>query len=145
MVPWVDCQTRCYGAGVDEDIASVDVDVNRWSTPHAEVERPEPIPHASQPGSHADRRDRDEPFELARCGDCAWHRAPAAEFFYEKEFRQSETISGLVGLIWRVRDNLSFDVGLRHAVTNGHPVNEVRAGLTFGFPLPFGGDPSRSR
>src|SRR5712664_3509873 len=67
-------QRRCYGAGVDEDIASVDVDVNRWSTPHAEVERPEPIPHASQTGSHADRRDRDEPFELARCGDCAWHR-----------------------------------------------------------------------
>src|SRR6202040_1126396 len=26
-------QGRCYGAGVDEDIASVDVDVNRWSTP----------------------------------------------------------------------------------------------------------------
>jgi hypothetical protein len=29
----------------------------------------------------------------------------------------------------------SFDVGLRHALTNGHPVNEVRAGLTFAFPL----------
>src|SRR5882724_8336947 len=47
--------------------------------PHAEVERPQPIPHASQTGSHADRRDRDEPFELARCGDCAWRRAPAVE------------------------------------------------------------------
>src|ERR1700693_335570 len=76
---YANLQWRCYGAGVDEDIASVDVDVNRWSTPHAEVERPEPIPHASQTGSHADRRDRDEPFELARCGDCAWHRAPAIE------------------------------------------------------------------
>src|SRR6266851_3246129 len=76
---YANLQWRCYGAGVDEDIASVDVDVNRWSTPHAEVERPEPIPHASQTGSHADRRDRDEPFELARCGDCAWHRAPAVE------------------------------------------------------------------
>ena len=41
-----------------------------------------------------------------------------------------------IGLFfWRVRDNLSFDVGLRHALTNGHPVNEIRAGLTFGFPL----------
>src|SRR5882724_5762313 len=82
LAPWPaseSLQWRCYGAGVDEDIASVDVDVNRWSTPHAEVERPEPIPHASQTGSHADRRDRDEPFELARCGDCAWHRAPAIE------------------------------------------------------------------
>src|SRR3979411_330055 len=72
-------QWRCYGAGVGEDIVSVDVDVNRWRQPHAEVERPEPIPHASQTGWHADRRDRDEPFELARCGDCAWHRAPAVE------------------------------------------------------------------
>jgi hypothetical protein len=41
----------------------------------------------------------------------------------------------LIGLIWQVRDDLSLDVGLRHALRNGHPVNEVRAGLTFGFPL----------
>jgi len=73
-------------------------------------------------------------------GPSKWTIRPVAEFFYEKEFRHSETISGLVGFIWRVRDNLSFDVGLRHALTNGHPVNELRAGLTFGFPLgSFGG------
>src|SRR5712671_4082474 len=54
---YANLQWRCYGADVGEDIASVDVDVNRWSTPHAEVERPEPIPYASQTGSHADRRD----------------------------------------------------------------------------------------
>ena len=46
-----------------------------------------------------------------------------------------ETVSGLAGLICRVRYDLSFDVGIRHALTNGHPVNEIRAGLTFGFPL----------
>src|SRR5258708_32783798 len=57
-------------------------------------------------------------------GPSKWTIRPVAEFFYEKEFRRSETISGLVGLIWRVRDNLSFDVGLRRALTNGHPVNE---------------------
>jgi len=60
---------------------------------------------------------------------------PVAEVFYEKAFGQEETVSGLVGLIWRVDDNLSFDVALRHALTNGHSVNEVRAGVTFGFPL----------
>jgi hypothetical protein len=38
--------------------------------------------------------------------------------------------SGLVGLIYRVRDNLSFDVAIPHALTNAHPVNEIRAGLT---------------
>jgi hypothetical protein len=79
-------------------------------------------------------------------GPSKWAVRPVAEFFYEKEFCQSETISGLVGLIWRVRDNLSFDVGLRHAVTNGHPVNEVRAGMTFGFPLgQFSGRSVQSR
>src|ERR1700681_3476523 len=76
---YANLQRRCYGAGGGEDIASFDADVNRWRAPHAEIERPEPIPHASQTGWHADRRDRDEPFELARCRDCAWHRAPAVE------------------------------------------------------------------
>jgi hypothetical protein len=76
-------------------------------------------------------------------GPSKWTIRPVAEFFYEKEFRRSETISGLVGLIWRVRDNLSFDVGLRRALTNGHPVNEIRAGLTFGFPLQMFGERSQ--
>ncbi len=78
-------------------------------------------------------------------GPSKWSIRPVAEFFYEKEFGQSETISGLVGLIWRVRDNLSFDIALRHALTNGHPVSEVRAGLTFGFPLEELSGRARSR
>ena len=68
-------------------------------------------------------------------GPSKWSIRPVAEFFYENEFGKS-----------RVRDNLSFDVGLRHALTNGHQVNEVRAGLTFGFPLEmFGGRSVQSR
>jgi hypothetical protein len=79
-------------------------------------------------------------------GPAKWPVRPVAEFFYERAFGQSETISGLIGLIWQVRDNLSFDVGLRHALTNGHPVNEVRAGLTFGFHLEqFAGRSAQSR
>lgn len=60
-----------------------------------------------------------------------------AELFYEKAFGDEGTVSGLVGLIWQVSDKLAFDVAFRHALTNGHPVNEIRAGLTFGFPLSF--------
>jgi hypothetical protein len=79
-------------------------------------------------------------------GPAKWAVRPVAEVFYENEFGKSETISGLIGLIWRVSDNLSFDVGLRRALTNGRPVNELRAGLTFGFPLRmFGGRPQQSR
>ena len=72
-------------------------------------------------------------------GPTKWTVRPVAEVFYEKEFGQEETISGLVGLIWQVSDKLAFDVALRHALTDNHPVNEVRAGLTFGFPLRLNG------
>jgi hypothetical protein len=70
-------------------------------------------------------------------GPSTWTVRPVAEIFYENEFGKEETFSGLVGLIYRVRDDLSFDVAIRHALMGGHPVNEIRAGLTFGFPLSF--------
>jgi len=69
-------------------------------------------------------------------GPYKWKVRPVAEFFYEEEIGQMRTISGLVGAIWQVKDNLSFDVGYRHALVNGHPVDEVRAGVTFGFTIP---------
>jgi hypothetical protein len=68
-------------------------------------------------------------------GPSAWKLRPVAEIFYERELGQSESVSGLVGMIWQVNDKLSFDVAARHALTNGRPVNEVRAGLTFGFSV----------
>ena len=68
-------------------------------------------------------------------GPSKWTVRPVAEVFYEKEFGTSNTVSGLVGLIWQVREELAIDFGVRHAVTSGHSVNEVRAGLTVGFPL----------
>jgi hypothetical protein len=70
-------------------------------------------------------------------GPSQWTVRPVAEIFYENEFGKEETFSGLVGLIYRVSDDLSFDVAIRHALTGGHPVNEIRAGVTFGFPLSF--------
>ena len=70
-------------------------------------------------------------------GPSKWTVRPVAEVFYEEEFGKERTLSGLIGLIYQVRDNLSFDVGIRHALTNGRPVDEIRAGLTFGFPLSF--------
>jgi hypothetical protein len=68
-------------------------------------------------------------------GPHKWTVRPVAEFFYEEEFGQARTFSALFGAIWQVKDNLSFDVGVRHAIVNGTGVNEVRAGLTYGFPL----------
>jgi hypothetical protein len=71
-------------------------------------------------------------------GPSKWVVRPVAEFFYEEEFGQAHTLSALIGAIWQVNDKLSFDVGFRHATTNGSNVNEIRAGLTVGFMTPFG-------
>jgi hypothetical protein len=68
-------------------------------------------------------------------GPSKWPVRPVAEVFYEREFRQAQTISGLAGLIWQVKDDLALDFGVRHALKNGHTVNEVRAGLTLGLQL----------
>ena len=64
-------------------------------------------------------------------GPSKWTVRPVAEVFYENEFGKSTTVSGLVGLIWQVREDVAVDFALRHAVTNGHGLNEVRAGISF--------------
>ena len=42
-----------------------------------------------------------------------------------------------------VRDNLAFDVALKHSMGNGSHADEIRAGLTFGFSVTSLGAPSR--
>lgn len=66
-------------------------------------------------------------------GPSEWTVRPVAEIYYEKEVGRTDTVSGLVGLIWRVNDGLDVDLAVRHALTNGQPVDEIRAGLTIGF------------
>jgi hypothetical protein len=61
-----------------------------------------------------------------------WKVRPVAEFFYEEEIGVSRTVSGLLGAIWQVTDDLAFDVAVRHAIVSDraagwHPVEEVRA------------------
>ena len=81
-------------------------------------------------------------------GPSTWTVRPVAEVYYEEHFGISPTvtISGLVGAIWQVRDNLAFDIAYRHGETNGQSaVNEIRAGVTFGFPIRLGSTPSAHR
>jgi hypothetical protein len=68
-------------------------------------------------------------------GPHTWKVRPLAEFFYECEFGQAQTASALVGLIWQVQGKLALDLAVREAVTNGQPVNEIRAGLTYSLDL----------
>ena len=71
-------------------------------------------------------------------GPHTWTLRPVLEVYSDTVFNQSQTFSALVGAIWQLRDNLAFDMGLRYAQVNGRPVNELRAGVTFGFPLSLG-------
>ena len=64
-------------------------------------------------------------------GPYDWTVRPVAEVLYEREFDTKETFAGLIGLIWKVRDNLALDFGVREAWVNGRPETEIRAGLTF--------------
>jgi hypothetical protein len=112
------------GSGVGASIAGIVSQRWDWGTVHFNAET------ALTPDHHGEVF-----FSAILEGPSKWKVRPVAEFFYDNEFGKEQTISALVGLIWQVRDNLSFDMAFRHAFTNGHPVNEVRAGLTFGFPL----------
>jgi hypothetical protein len=68
-------------------------------------------------------------------GPSTWKVRPVLEVFYDKVWMETETRSALVGAIWQVRDDLSFDAAFRYALVNGRAVNEIRAGLTFAFKV----------
>jgi hypothetical protein len=68
-------------------------------------------------------------------GPSKWKVRPVAEIFFDDEFGVERTASALVGLIWQARDNFAFDLAFRAAEKNGHPVEELRAGVTFGISL----------
>jgi hypothetical protein len=110
--------------------ASIDTIISQrwdWGTAHLNI------------AAELTRNQRADVFtDLILEGPSKWVVRPVAEFFYEEEFGLSHTLSGLIGAIWQVNDKLSFDVGFRHAITNGSTVNEIRAGLTVGFMTPFG-------
>jgi len=66
-------------------------------------------------------------------GPWTWKVRPVFETFYDKVWTQTESRSVLIGAIWQVEHDLSLDAAFRYALVNGHPVNEIRAGLTFAF------------
>jgi hypothetical protein len=68
-------------------------------------------------------------------GPSKWKVRPVAEIFFDDTFDEERTVSGLVGLIWQARENVAVDFAVRAASTNGRPVEEIRAGITFGIPV----------
>jgi hypothetical protein len=66
-------------------------------------------------------------------GPYSWSVRPVAEVFTDQARGSTRVNSGLVGAIWRVRDGLSFDVGVRSAKAGDEQSHEVRFGLTWAF------------
>jgi len=66
-------------------------------------------------------------------GPYSWPVRPVAEVFTDQAKGSAHVNSGLVGAIWRARDGLSFDVGLRSAKAGDDQVHELRLGLTWAF------------
>jgi len=68
-------------------------------------------------------------------GPHEWQVRPVMELFAEQASGSPRVTSGLIGAIWRSRDNLSFDVGVRSARAGGEHINELRLGLTWAFEV----------
>jgi len=66
-------------------------------------------------------------------GPHEWPVRPVMEIFNERDTGGSWTNSALIGAIWRSRENLSFDLGIRQAHSNGPNITEVRLGFTLAF------------
>ena len=64
-------------------------------------------------------------------GPYAWTVRPVAEVFGEQASGSPRTSSALVGAIWRARDDLTLDLGLRFARAGEELIREVRLGLTW--------------
>src|SRR5713226_9864096 len=61
-------------------------------------------------------------------GPYAWAVRPVAEVFGEQASGSARITSRLVGAIWRVREDLSFDVGVRRAHDGNETIRELRLG-----------------
>jgi hypothetical protein len=68
-------------------------------------------------------------------GPFTWKLRPVFEALVESEAHVTTRYSGLGGAIWRVSEDLSLDVAFRHVFSSEGDSNEVRAGLTWDFPL----------
>ena len=60
---------------------------------------------------------------------------PVAEFFLSRTFSVDWMASALVGAIWMVGEDFTFDLGLRQALAQGRDVSEVRLGFTWAFQV----------
>jgi len=66
-------------------------------------------------------------------GPYSWTVRPVAEVFSEETRGSPRTDSMLLGVIWRAKEDLSLDFGVREARAGDVAIHELRAGLTWSF------------
>jgi hypothetical protein len=64
-----------------------------------------------------------------------WLVRPVSEFFYEKQFHEAQTVSGLVGVIWTPKDSFVLDLAFRGARIGDQNAAELRLGFTWALPV----------
>ena len=70
-------------------------------------------------------------------GHDVWTVRPVTEVFVEAQGDLPVEVSWLAGAIWRARDDLSIDAGVRLARSGGVDTTEIRLGLTWELPVGF--------
>jgi hypothetical protein len=68
-------------------------------------------------------------------GPYEWPVRPVMEVFADQAAGSPRIVSRLIGAIWRSKEHLSFDVGIRSARAGDQHINELRVGLTWAFPV----------
>jgi hypothetical protein len=68
-------------------------------------------------------------------GPSTWKIRPVSEFYFEDVVGKEKTESALLGFIYQAGKDLAYDFAVREAITGDRLVTEIRAGLTFAFPL----------
>jgi hypothetical protein len=68
-------------------------------------------------------------------GPINWTVRPVAEVYSDSVINGPQIYSALVGAIWQINDDLAVDVAVRHAIVGNGSESEVRAGVTFAFPI----------
>jgi hypothetical protein len=68
-------------------------------------------------------------------GPDAWTVRPVMEVFTERDASAPRTNSALLGAIWKQSEDLSFDLAVRKARSNGENITELRIGLDWSFHL----------
>jgi hypothetical protein len=115
------------GSGMGFSLTGIVSERWDWGTVHLNVET------NLRPDQHGELF-----FDAIIEGPNKWIVRPVFEIYSDSVIDQTQTFSALAGAIWQVNDKLSFDAAVRYALVNGRPVEELRVGITFGFPANVG-------